>query len=105
MTYPEPEFRFQLQHALAQIEQAVNQCAECGVYRVDGKPPQIHHSTCESSGTAERTRRMSAPPEMPPWVHMGYTTDGGNVYWAPVGTEPPTDSTYGSGYQLEDDDQ
>lgn len=105
MTTPEPQFEYQLQHALAQIDQATNQCAECGVYRVDGGVPQIHHTTCESSGTAAYYRRMSALPEAPPWVHMGYRTDGGSIYWAPIGTEPPSDSTYGPGYQLEDDDQ
>ena len=104
MSTPEPKFRFQFQHALAQINQAVNQCMECGVYRVDGEPPQIHHEWCESSGTAAYYRRMSAPPEHPPWVHMGYTEEGGQLWWAPVGTEPPTDSTYGPGYRLEGDD-
>jgi len=96
MTMPEPPIDFQLQHALAQLGQADNQCAECGVYRADGKPPLIHHTTCESSGTAENHRRMSTPPEMPPWVHMGYSDNDTGQWWRPT--------SYGPGYELEGDD-
>lgn len=86
MNIPEPPFQYQLQHALAELGQADNQCTECGVYRVDGQPPLLHRNTCESSGTAAYYRRMSRPSEMPSWVEQGYTTD------------------YGPGYQLEGDD-
>lgn len=99
MNTPEPAFEHQLQQALAQIMQADNQCMECGVYRIDGGVPQLHQSTCESSGTAPYYRRMSAP-EMPPWVEQGHLNYDTGQWWRV--TEQVTD--YGPGYDLEGDD-
>lgn len=94
---------FQLQHALAELGQADNQCLECGSYRVDGMPPVLHRNTCESSGTAEYYRQMATPVDLhTPWIPLGRTESGGMVWWAPAGTVPPTDGLYGPGYDLED---
>lgn len=77
MTLPpnEPSFAFQLQHALAVLGQAENQCHECGVFCADGGKPWLHKSNCESSGTAEKYRRFSEPTAYGPkhWDEDGPT--------------------------------
>ena len=57
---------------LAQTGDAPNQCAECGVYRIDGGIPQLHVGTCESSGTAGHLRHMADPtvPDDPRWIEL-----------------------------------
>lgn len=73
MTHQPPtpsEARYAMQ--LAQDGLAPNQCAECGVYRIDGGVPQIHVRDCESSGTAGHYRHMMDPtiPDDPRWIEL-----------------------------------
>lgn len=88
------------QHGLAELGRADNQCTECMAYRADGKPPTLHKSTCESSGQAERYRKLHEA-WSPPWVPLCEYPDGGRLYWAPPGTVPD----YGPGYALGDVDE
>lgn len=35
------------QQEFAKIGEAINQCPGCGVFRLDGDPPILHHEHCE----------------------------------------------------------
>lgn len=56
----EPPFEYQLQRMFSMLGIAEHQCAECRVFRLDGKPPLIHRTNCESSGTAQYYRDLEA---------------------------------------------
>jgi hypothetical protein len=59
--------------ALAEQNQAPNQCPECHVYRIDGSKPILHHRSCVSSGTAGHTAHCLDPehvPDDPRWVEL-----------------------------------
>jgi hypothetical protein len=49
------------QQAFAKIGEAVNQCAGCGVFRLDGDPPILHREDCldqpDPAELAEMLRR------------------------------------------------